>query len=139
MKIKKLRQDAILPQRAHDTDAGLDLTTPDEVELLPLERKLVMLGFSMSIPNGMVGLVCPRSGLAAKNGITVLNAPGIIDSGYRGEVGVVLINLGKDKTVLPKGSRIAQIVIVSYNNTQPVWAENLDETKRGQGGFGSTS
>jgi dUTP pyrophosphatase len=87
----------------------------------------------------MVGLVCPRSGLAAKNGITILNAPGIVDSGYRGEVGVVLINLGKDKIVLPKGSRIAQMVIVSYNNTQPVWAENLDETERGQGGFGSTS
>lgn len=138
MKFKRLKQDAILPLRAHEGDAGLDLVSPSTVVLAPQERKLVMLGFSVAISEGFSGLVCPRSGLAAKSGVTVLNAPGIIDSSYRGEVGVILINLSNENVVLPAGSRIAQLLLVPINSPKPEWVDNLGDTERGKGGFGST-
>ncbi len=138
MKFKRLIPDAILPSRAHEGDAGLDLASPSAVTLAPMERKLVMLGFSVAIPDGFAGLVCPRSGLAAKSGVTVLNTPGIIDSGYRGEVGVILVNLSGENVVLLAGSRVAQLLVVPVDCPAPEWAGDLGDTERGQGGFGST-
>lgn len=138
MEVMRLSESAILPQRAHQGDAGLDLFTPVEIILTPLQRKLVKLGFAIAIPEGFVGMVCPRSGLAANNGITVLNAPGIIDTGYRGEVGVVLINISNESVTLKQGSKIAQLLVVPYSSVNPEWVGFLDETDRGEGGFGST-
>lgn len=138
MEVMRLSESAILPQRAHQGDAGLDLFTPVEIILTPLQRKLVKLGFAIAIPEGFVGMVCPRSGLAANNGITVLNAPGIIDSGYRGEVGVVLINISNESVTLKQGAKIAQLLVVPYSSANPQWVGFLDDTDRGEGGFGST-
>jgi len=139
MKAKKLRNDAILPTRAHEDDAGLDLSTPDEITLAPISRKLVKLGFSIAVPKGFVGLVCPRSGLAAKQGITVLNGPGVVDAGYRGEVGVILVNISNENVLLPIGSKVAQMVLVPCSFENVSWTLNLDDTDRGENGFGSTS
>ena len=127
-----------MPERAHEGDAGLDLFTPVEIILTPLQRKLVKLGFAVAIPKGFVGMVCPRSGLAANNGITVLNAPGIIDSGYRGEVGVVLVNISNENVTIAQDSKIAQLLIVPCSSENPLWVGYLDDTDRGAGGFGST-
>ena len=138
MEIQRLSPQAQLPQRAHQGDAGLDLFTPVEINLAPLGRKLVKLGFAIAIPKGHAGLVCPRSGLAANSGVTVLNAPGIIDSGYRGEVGVVLVNISSENVILSAGSKVAQLVVVPFNSDSPQWAGFLDSTERGEGGFGST-
>ena len=138
MEIQRLSEDAKLPQRAHEGDAGLDLFTPVEINLAPLGRKLVKLGFAIAIPEGHAGLVCPRSGLAANSGVTVLNAPGIIDAGYRGEVGVVLVNISSENVILPAGSKVAQLVVVPFNPDNPQWVGFLDSTERGEGGFGST-
>ena len=138
MEFLRLSAGARLPERAHEVDAGLDLFTPSEVNLAPLARKLVKLGFAMSVPKGFAGLVCPRSGLAVNSGITVLNSPGIIDSGYRGEVAVVLVNLSNENVILPEGSKVAQLLIVPCNFDKPEWVGFLDETERGEGGFGST-
>lgn len=138
MEFLRLSSSARLPERAHDGDAGLDLFTPVEVNLAPLARKLVKLGFAMSVPKGHAGLVCPRSGLAANSGVTVLNSPGIIDSGYRGEVGIVLVNISNENVILPEGSKVAQLLIVPCSFDKPDWVGFLDETERGAGGFGST-
>ncbi len=138
MEFLRLSSGARLPERAHEGDAGLDMFTPIEVNLAPLQRKLVKLGFAMSVPKGHAGLVCPRSGLAANSGVTVLNAPGIIDTGYRGEVGVVLVNISNENVILPPGSKIAQLLIVPCCLEKPEWVGYLDETDRGEGGFGST-
>lgn len=138
MDFLRLSEDAQLPQRQHPGDAGLDLFTTEEVLLAPLQRKLVHTGVACAIPQGHVGLVCPRSGLAAKMGVTVLNGPGIVDCGYRGEIGVVLINLSNENATLEKGSRIAQLVVVPFAEISPNWAQSLDDTSRGAGGFGST-
>jgi dUTP pyrophosphatase len=138
MEFQRLSSSAKLPERAHEGDAGLDLFTPVEIILTPLQRKLVKLGFAVAIPEGYMGMVCPRSGLAANNGVTVLNAPGIIDSGYRGEVGVVLINISNESVTLKQGSKIAQLLVVPYSSVNPEWVGFLDNTDRGEGGFGST-
>lgn len=131
---------ATIPVHALGGDAGVDLASIEDVALEPSERKLVRTGLRVAIPKGYVGMVCPRSGLAINHGITVLNAPGIVDSGYRGDVGVVLINLSSDKVSLPAGSRVAQLVVVPYVRQRWVTteAENLQVTERGTKGFGST-
>lgn len=128
-----------LPSYAHEGDAGLDLRAAEALTLGPLERAVVSCGFAMAIPQGYAGLVIPRSGLAAQRGITVVNAPGLIDSGYRGEVKVVLMNLDlKEPFEIHVGDRIAQLMIVAAPAVMPVAVESLDDTQRGSGGFGSS-
>lgn len=127
-----------VPSYAHEGDAGMDLRANEDVWLHPMEIRLVKTGLSMAIPEGFVGDVRPRSGLALKHGITVLNTPGTIDSHYRGEVGVILINLGKKPFAIAKGDRIAQLVVSAVARCDVEVVESLDETDRGEGGFGST-
>lgn len=138
MKIKKLRQDAILPEYAHPGDAGFDLCSVSEVHLGPGEWDLIPTGLAVALPPGYELQVRPRSGLALKEGITVLNSPGTIDSGYRGEVGVILINHSKKTFVVRPGMRIAQGVVARHETVNLEVVDSLDETSRGQGGFGST-
>jgi dUTP pyrophosphatase len=129
-----------LPDYATAAAAGADLLAAidADIELKPLERRIVPTGISIALPVGFEGQVRPRSGLAAKNGVTVANAPGTIDADYRGEVGVILINLGKEPFKISRGMRIAQLVIARH--ARAVWREvqELDRTARGAGGFGST-
>jgi dUTP pyrophosphatase len=134
-----LRDDAVLPRRPYDGDAGLDLTACEQVGLGPGERAVVPTGVAVEIPEGHAGLVLPRSGLAAEHGISIVNAPGLIDSGYRGEVLVVLLNTDREKsfTVEP-GMRIAQLVVVSVPTVHLVEAEHLSSTERGARGYGSS-
>lgn len=137
------RRDEVLPYignpptRAHKGDAGLDLTANENIVIPSKGWRLVPTGTKTAIPEGQAGLVCPRSGLAAKHGITVLNAPGIIDAGYRGDIGVVLINHGPKPFEVQAGDRIAQLLIMPYTNLTPV-GRPLDTTDRGDKGFGST-
>ena len=125
------------PTRAHKGDAGLDLTANENTVIPSKGWRLVPTGTKTAIPEGQAGLVCPRSGLAAKHGITVLNAPGIIDAGYRGDIGVVLINHGAKPFEISAGDRIAQLLIMPFTNLTPV-GRPLDTTDRGAAGFGST-
>jgi dUTP pyrophosphatase len=136
---KQLTATAKCPTRADEGSAGFDLYSDAEVFLQPGEFKMVPLGFSTSFPEYMVGQVCPRSGMAAKYGVTVLNAPGIIDSSFRGEWKVILINLSQSNFHVHPGDRVAQVVF-GLLETAMVWAqrETLDLTARGSGGFGST-
>jgi dUTP pyrophosphatase len=124
---------------AHAGDAGADLTSAADIQLKPFERALVPTGVSIALPNGYVGLVHPRSGLAVKMGLTVLNAPGTIDAGYRGEIKVPLINLDPEHTaVIQVGDRIAQLVIQRYVEARFVPAQILPDSDRAERGFGST-
>lgn len=123
---------------AHEGDAGADLRSVEDTIITPNSRILVHTGLHMAIPAGYVGMVCPRSGFALKQGVTVLNAPGIVDSGYRGEVGVILLNTSEQTVTVRKGDRIAQMVFVPYAHMAFEHVENLPETDRGEGGFGST-
>lgn len=129
-----------LPAYATISSAGLDLKAllDAPVSLAPLERKIIGTGLKIALPEGYEAQVRPRSGLAAKHGITVLNAPGTIDADYRGEIGVILVNLSNDSFTIQPGERIAQLVVAQY--TQVSWqpTTNLEETDRGEGGFGST-
>ena len=125
------------PTRAHAGDAGLDLTANENTVIPSKGWRLVPTGTKTAIPKGQAGLVCPRSGLAAKHGITVLNAPGIIDAGYRGDIGVVLINHGVKPFEIQAGDRIAQLLVVPFTPLTPV-GRPLDTTDRGTAGFGST-
>lgn len=138
IKIKKLNPDAILPTYAKKGDAGADLYSMDTVEIRPFQRMLVSTGIAIAMPPSWVGLVHPRSGLAHKAGVTVLNAPGTVDSGYRGEVKVNLINLGNSPVVINKGDRIAQIVFQRFEQGDFLEVDELDSTDRGEGGHGST-
>lgn len=140
MKIPVLPTDAMyqLPRFAHDGDAGADLTASESVSIPPGGRALVATGFSLAIPHGHAGLVLPRSGLAIRSGVTVINAPGLIDSGYRGEVMVALINHSDEDFAISPGDRIAQLVIISVERPEYVSVDDLDETTRGEAGFGST-
>lgn len=135
---KRIHPDAVLPAYAHPSDAGMDLRSVDELVIPPGGRALVHTGLVMALPPLYEAQVRPRSGLALKHGVTVLNAPGTVDSGYRGEVGVILANFGDADFPVKKGDKIAQLVIAPV--TQPVIAETefVDETDRGAGGFGST-
>ena len=136
--VQKLDADVKMPGYAHDGDAGLDLYSTINHTLNPGERVLIPTGLKMAIPHGYEGQVRPKSGLALKHGLTVLNTPGTVDAPYRGEVGVILINLGKEPFRIERGMRIAQIIIARH--ARAVWREvsTLDETARGAGGFGST-
>lgn len=142
LELKRLAHGADLPLPAYQSDlaAGLDLLAAvDELLLLePGKRALVPTGLAMAIPAGYEGQVRPRSGLAAKNGVTVLNTPGTIDADYRGEVKVILINLGEDTFIIERGARIAQLIIAPIHQAEIVEVETLSETARGDGGFGST-
>lgn len=128
-----------LPTYAHPGDAGADLYAGEEVTLAPGERALVGTGVALALPDGHVGLVTPRSGLAARHGLSIVNAPGVIDSGYRGEIRVCLINLDSTQPVrLRPGDRIAQLVIVPFLTARFTPVVALDETSRGRDGYGST-
>ena len=127
-----------LPVHARPGDAGLDLRAAEGARLEPGERRLVPTGLAVAIPPGHAGLVLPRSGLAMQNGVTVLNAPGLIDSGYRGELKVLLINHGAEPVDLARGERIAQLVVQPVAEVKLVEIDRLPESERGMGGFGST-
>ena len=133
-----LTDEAEAPTYATEFSAGLDLRTVEEFELAPLQRRLVPTGLRMAIPTGYEGQVRPRSGLAMKHGISVVNAPGTIDSDYRGEICVLLINLGESVVQVSKGERIAQLVVAPVVRARIVQVGSLDDTTRGSGGFGST-
>jgi dUTP pyrophosphatase len=136
---KRLDPDAVLPARAHPGDAGLDLRSAVDVEVAPGERALVPTGVAVAIPDGHAGLVLPRSGLASKHGLTMANAPGLIDAGYRGEVICAVVNLDRAIPVrISKGDRIAQLVVVPTPELAAKWVDELPPSTRGQGGFGST-
>ena len=137
--IRRLRDDAIVPVQAYEGDAGLDLAACDRIEIRPGERALVSTGLAVAIPEGFAGFVQPRSGLAAEHGVTVLNTPGLIDSGYRGEVRVILHNAdARTPFVVEPGMRIAQLVVVPVAEIEPVEVEELPASERGVRGFGSS-
>ena len=133
-----LDEGAIPPTRAHDTDAGFDLHSKRKAIVLPHSRQLVPTGVHVAIPPGYVGMICPRSGLAHNYGLTVLNAPGIIDAGYTGEIKVNLHNTEDRAVVLPSGARIAQLVIAPIADAHLVQVDTLGATERGENGHGST-
>lgn len=124
------------PKMATKGSAGVDLAATERLILNPGSYKLINTKLSMAIPEGYVGLICSRSGLACKRGIFVLNAPGIIDSDYRGEIGVILANFGSETLVIEPGDRIAQMVFVKYESISFLQVDSLDETERGDGGYG---
>jgi dUTP pyrophosphatase len=135
----KLRDDAIVPTQAHPGDAGSDLYSIESLTLGPGKRAKVATGIAVAIPDGHAGLILPRSGLAHKHGITLTNAPGLIDSGYRGELQVLMLNTDRRQSFEVKaGERIAQLVVTAY--AAPVWTEvaGFEDTVRGSGGFGSS-
>ncbi len=139
LRIARLDERARLPTRAHHGDAGLDLYALDDAVLAPGERASVATGLAVEIPPGQAGLVLPRSGLAARHGISVVNAPGLIDAGYRGEVRVLLLNTDREHAFqVTAGARIAQLVLVRVELATPVEVELLGETERGVAGFGSS-
>jgi dUTP pyrophosphatase len=137
--VKRLSDAARVPTRAHDGDAGMDLYAAEATRLAPGARASVGTGIAISIPDGHAGLVLPRSGLAARHGISVVNAPGLIDSGYRGEVRVLLLNTDtSDAFEVRVGDRIAQLLVTPYAADEPVEVSDLEQTVRGEGGFGSS-
>ena len=138
--ILRLRDDAVVPARAYDGDAGLDLAACERVELGPGERATVPTGLAVAIPAGHAGFVQPRSGLAAHHGITIVNAPGLIDSGYRGELKVTLLNTDpREPFVVEAGMRIAQLVVLEVPGVELVEVDELPESERGVRGFGSSA
>jgi dUTP pyrophosphatase len=137
--VSKLKDEATLPSRAHEGDAGLDLYACEAAHIGPGERWSVGTGIAVAIPEGHAGLVLPRSGLARKHGISLVNSPGLIDSGYRGEISVLLLNTDPAETFrVAPGDRIAQLVIAPVALPEPVEAEALTDSARGDGGFGSS-
>jgi dUTP diphosphatase len=136
--VRKLRSDAVLPSRAYDGDAGLDLSAAERVVLAPGERAVVGTGLAVAVPEGHAGFVQPRSGLAATHGITIVNAPGLVDSGYRGEVKVVLLNTGHEPFQVEPGMRIAQFVVLPVAAVELVEVADLPVTERGERGHGSS-
>jgi dUTP pyrophosphatase len=138
--IRRLRPEAVVPERAYAGDAGVDLVACERVELAPGERAVVGTGLAVAIPEGFAGFVQPRSGLAARHGITIVNAPGLVDSGYRGEVRVVLLNTDRQEPfVVEPGMRIAQLVVLAVPEVELVEVEELPATERGVRGFGSSA
>jgi dUTP pyrophosphatase len=135
----RLRPDAVVPRRAYPGDAGLDLVACEEVVIEPGGRAVVGTGLAVAVPAGHAGLVVPRSGIAARHGISVVNGPGLIDPGYRGEVKVILLNTDRTEAFrVAAGDRLAQLVIVEVSALEPVEVAELDETERGAGGLGSS-
>lgn len=138
IEIKRLSSEGILPQKAHTTDAGYDLYASKPLALAPGEWAAVETGIALAMPVGIEAQIRPRSGLALKHGITLLNAPGTIDADYRGEIKVIMINHGRNIFEILPGMKIAQMVFSPILETNLLEVEQLDETERGQGGFGST-
>jgi len=138
VKFRRVHPDAVLPAYAHPGDAGMDVRSVADLEIAPGGRALVPTGLVMALPPGYEAQVRPRSGLALKRGVTVLNTPGTIDEGYRGEVGVILANFGDEPFAVNKGDRIAQIVVAPVTRAEIVETSEVDGTDRGAGGFGST-
>lgn len=137
--VRLLVPGAQLPARAHADDAGLDLHASEPATIGPGERAAVGTGIAVAIPPGCAGLVLPRSGLAMRHGIALVNAPGLIDAGYRGEIRVLLLNTDREhEFALEPGDRIAQLLLVGYADAEPVEVADLDASERGTGGFGST-
>ncbi len=137
--LKSIDPELPIPQYAHEGDAGLDLYSAIDIELQPFQRALVPCGFALAIPQGYAGFVMPRSGLAIKHGISLVNTPGLIDSNYRGELKVILIN--HDPQIpfsIKRGDRIAQLVIMKVADVSFAVSDSLPETSRGEGGFGSS-
>ena len=138
--VRRLRDDAVLPQQAYAGDAGLDLASCERVVLAPGERATVATGLAVEIPEGYAGFVQPRSGLAARHGIGVVNSPGLIDSGYRGEIRVVLLNTdARERFTVEAGMRIAQLVIAPIATVRLVEVAELAASSRGERGFGSSA
>lgn len=137
-KVKKLRKDAILPKYASSGDSGADLFTPEAVVIRAGERKLVKTGIAIALPEGYEAQVRSKSGLALKAGLMVLNSPGTVDEKYRGEVGVIIFNTDENDYEFNAGDKIAQLVISPISQSHFIEVDELDETDRGQGGFGST-
>jgi dUTP pyrophosphatase len=137
--VRRLREDAVVPDRAYAGDAGLDLAACDRFELGPGKRAVVGTGLAVAIPDGHAGFVQPRSGLAARHGLSVVNAPGLIDSGYRGEIRVVLLNTDlREAFVVEPGMRVAQLVVLPVPELELVETDELPESERGVRGFGSS-
>jgi dUTP pyrophosphatase len=138
--IRRLRGDAVVPSRAYSGDAGLDLASCERVELGPGERATVPTGLAVAIPDGYAGFVQPRSGLAARHGITIVNTPGLIDSGYRGELKVVLLNTDAAEPFhVRPGDRIAQLVVLAVPELEVIEASDLPPSERAERGFGSST
>ena len=138
--IQRLRPDAVVPARAYHGDAGLDLAACERVELGPGERAPVPTGLAVAIPEGYAGYLQPRSGLAARNGLTIVNTPGLVDSGYRGELVVILLNTDREVPfVVEPGMRIAQLVVLPVPEVELVEVEELPASERGVRGFGSSA
>ncbi len=139
LEVKLLNPSASLPTRAHQGDAGLDLYAAEAARLGPGERAMLGCGIAIAVPTGHAGLVLPRSGNAARHGIALVNAPGLIDAGYRGEVRVLLLNTDREQPfIVETGDRIAQLLITPFAATTPVEVAELDDSERGEGGFGSS-
>ena len=140
MKIPFLRLDPELsaPERAHHDDAGIDLRAREDTVLAPGEWAMIPTGIAVAIPDGHAGLVAPRSGLAARNGVSVVNGPGVVDAGYRGEIKVILINHGVEPLRLARGDRVAQLLVVPIELPELVEVDQLPDSVRGEGGFGSS-
>lgn len=136
--VEKINEKAIIPFQAHEGDAGMDLFSIEEVVIKPMERTLIHTGIKIQLPKNTEAQIRPRSGLALKNGITVLNTPGTIDEGYRGEIGIILINLSDTEFKVEVGMKIAQMVIKPTLTLDVEEVIELTETTRGEGGFGST-
>jgi len=138
--IQRLHQEAVMPARAYTGDAGLDLAACQQFVLGPGERTTVATGLAVAIPAGYAGLVLPRSGLAARHGITIVNAPGLVDSGYRGELFVVLLNTDRSQSfTVEQGMRIAQLVLVAVEQAELLTVSELPASERGIRGFGSSA
>jgi dUTP pyrophosphatase len=137
--VKRLHHQAVLPRRAYEGDAGLDLHATEAITLGPGERASVGTGIAVAVPEGQGGMVLPRSGLAARSGIALVNAPGLIDAGYRGEIRVLLLNTDRDAPCeIAVGDRIAQLVLVKLELPATVEVDELPGSERGEGGFGSS-
>jgi dUTP diphosphatase len=138
--IRRLGPDVVIPERAYAGDAGLDLAASERIEIGPGERAVVGTGLAVAIPEGYAGFVQPRSGLASRHGISVVNSPGLVDSGYRGELRVVLLNTDRvDAFVIEPGMRIAQLVVLAIPHVELSEVEELPESERGGRGFGSSA
>jgi dUTP pyrophosphatase len=139
LEFQRLDPAATLPRRARQGDAGLDLSANTDAKVGPGERALIPTGLAVAIPEGHAGLVLPRSGLASRQGLTLANSPGLIDSGYRGEVTIAVVNLDPVQPVeIRQGDRIAQLLVVPFSQVEPAEVQELPPSERGEGGFGST-
>lgn len=135
---KFIHPDAVMPSYAHESDAGMDVRSVEDAEIAPGGRTLIKTGLVANIPQGFEIQVRPRSGLALKHGVTVLNTPGTVDSGYRGEIGVILANFGDSPFQVRKGDKVAQFVVAPVTRAEVFQVDEVDTTDRGEGGFGST-